>query len=354
MTAPVLGLAPASFDALDGFPEPSEALRLVGHEDIAAAIASAHANGRLHHALILAGPKGIGKATLAFRVARHLLGGGDLFDLSRAPDTASSVFRQVAQHAHHSVLYIGRPQTDSGSFKTQVTVDEIRRIGAFLAKRSHDGSWRVVIVDGADEMNRNAANALLKNLEEPPANTLFLLVTHQLSRLLPTIRSRCQLHRLRALSDEQILEALDGLPVSMPADATDRAAWLAQARGSVRLAILLAEFGGNDISGAIAKSLEGREINLKTAHALAGSLSGRAMDIQFSLFCDFIRERFEQAAHDLAGQGRAAQSVAAADAYTAFERTLRETETYNLDRKQFIVAALGALKSASLVAPAAG
>ncbi len=354
MTLPVTGIAPPSHDAIDGYPHPAEAVDLFGHTDASAAITGAYRAGRLHHAFILAGPKGIGKATLAYRIARYL---ATYPDHETAPeqmpsiDTASAVYRQIASQAHHGTLAIARRANDSGGFKTQVTVDEIRRIGAFLAHRSHDNAWRTVIVDAADEMNRNAANALLKNLEEPPPRTLFLLVTHQLSRLLPTIRSRCQVIRMSPLSDADMVAALGRLAMALPQDGDALQVLLAKARGSVRMAILMAEYGGKDIDDAIVTALGGGAMDLRTAHALGGSLAGKGMEMQFGLFCDFLRERFEARARSLAANRGLTAAVRAAEASAAFESSLRETEIYNLDRKQFVVSALAGLRAA-MVDPA--
>ena len=337
------GLAAAAHDSLDGIAEPSEALQFVGHDEAARSIVSAYRAGHLHHAIMLAGPRGIGKATLAFRVARHLAQHSDpatASELIPDPDPQSSVYRQVASQAHHSVLHITRPKGDSGTFKTRVTVDEIRRIGAFLSSRSFDGSWRTVIVDPADDMNRNAANALLKNLEEPPERTLFLIIAHQPSRLLPTIRSRCQTMRLRPLDDAQMVQALQPMEVTIPQDAAERGAWLGRARGSVRMAILLAEYGGNDIMQAIGEATGGRAFGLEAAHKLATALSGRSSDIGFTLYCDFLREGYADAARRAAETGQLAVAKRLADASGTFTDALNDTETYNLDRKQFVLASL--------------
>lgn len=343
------GLAAAAHDSLDGIPEPSESLHLTGHDEAAQAIVSAYRAGHLHHAIMLAGPRGIGKATLAFRIARHL---AQHTEPASAPETIadadpqSSVYRQVASQASQSVLHITRPKNDSGSFKTQITVDEIRRIGAFLSSRSFDGSWRTVIVDPADDMNRNAANALLKNLEEPPERTLFLIVAHQPSRLLPTIRSRCQTMRLHPLTDGQVLQALQTMDVAVPQEADMRTAWLARARGSVRMAILLAEYGGNDILDAIAEATGGRNFGLEAAHKLATALAGRGSDIGFTLYCDFLREGYADAARRSAEAGQLRAASRLADAGGAFVETLATTEAYNLDRKQFVLATLAAYHDA--------
>src|SRR5690606_15561069 len=185
---------------------------LVGHDEAMHHLAAAYRAGKMHHGLLLSGPPGIGKAAFAFHLAHHLVANPVAADApehfsSRDPD--SPLFRQIAQGAHPSVLHLTRPMNDrTKTFKSVVTVDEIRRIGRFLSMTSHDGGWRVVIVDPADDMNTNAANALLKNLEEPPARTLFVLIAHSPGGLLPTIRSRCQLVRLKPLDEASLLAVL--------------------------------------------------------------------------------------------------------------------------------------------------
>ncbi|TIX19989.1 DNA polymerase III subunit delta', partial [Mesorhizobium sp.] len=204
-------IAPEQHDTLDGVPEPSETPFLIGHSQAAGMLTAAYRAGKLPHALIFSGPVGIGKATLAFHLAHHLLKHPDFAQAPESlatPDPASSLFRQIATGAHPGVLHLTRPLNDkTKSFKTVVTVDEIRKVNRFLSLTSHDGSYRVVIVDPADDMNTNAANALLKNLEEPPARTLFILIVHAPGSLLPTIRSRCQVVRLTPLDAEDLMAA---------------------------------------------------------------------------------------------------------------------------------------------------
>ncbi|MBE0695103.1 MAG: DNA polymerase III subunit delta', partial [Aquamicrobium sp.] len=150
-------LAPEQFDTIPEIAEPAENPLLLGHEEAAAHVAAAYRSGRLHHALLLCGPAGIGKATFAFHLAEHLLAHPVPQDAPPAlspRDPASALFRQIAQGAHPSVLHLTRPLNEkTKAFKSAVTVDEIRRIGRFLSMTSHDGSWRVVIVDPADDMN---------------------------------------------------------------------------------------------------------------------------------------------------------------------------------------------------------
>ena len=195
-------IAPEQHDTLDGIPEPAENPHLFGHGEAASMLAAAYRAGKLPHALLFAGPLGVGKATLAFHLAYHLLKfprhESAPAELAK-PDPDSALFRQIAIGAHPSVLHLTRPANEkTKGFKTVVTVDEIRRVNRFLSMTSHDGGYRVVIVDPADDMNVNAANALLKNLEEPPSRTVFILISHSPGGLLPTIRSRCQMVRLLA------------------------------------------------------------------------------------------------------------------------------------------------------------
>src|SRR5262245_29621896 len=245
-------IAPQEHDSLDGVPEPSETVRVFGHAAQAAQLTAAHRAGKLPHGLVFAGPRGIGKASLAFQLAHYLLAypdPGAAPDAFEPRDPISPLYRQVASGAHPSVLHLTRPFNEkTKTFKTQLTVDEIRRVGRFLSLTAHDGGYRVVIVDPADDLNVNAANALLKNLEEPPARTVFILIAHSLGRLLPTIRSRCQVLRLHPLSAEDLLAALSAIEKQpKPAEAE---ALVSRAAGSVRNAVLLTDYGGVEIAEA--------------------------------------------------------------------------------------------------------
>ncbi len=185
-------------------PDPSENPFLFGHDTVSSALATDYRTGRLHHALLLrrSGRHRQGDAGVSLRQSSPEPGKRRRRAVELAdPDPTSSTFRQIASDAHPSVLHLTRPVNEkTKGFKTAITADEVRRINRFLSHTSHDGSWRVVIVDPADDMNRNAANALLKNLEEPPTRTLFILIAHQPGRLLPTIRSRCRLVKMTPLA----------------------------------------------------------------------------------------------------------------------------------------------------------
>ena len=222
---------------------------LLGHAAAEATLLRAFRSGRLPHAWLITGPRGVGKATLAFRFARFLLarggpGGGapDLFGgppESLALDPGDSVFQRVAAGGHPDLRHLKRginPKT--GRPRKEILVDDVRLANDFLHKTSAEGGWRVVVVDPADDLNSSAANALLKSLEEPPAAALLLLVGHAPGRLLPTIRSRCCHLALGPLPEETVLDLLARHAPDL--EDTDRAALARLAEGSIGRALDLA------------------------------------------------------------------------------------------------------------------
>lgn len=328
-------LAPEQHDTIADIPEPAERARLVGHEEAVAQVAAAYRAGRLHHGLLLVGPAGVGKATFAFQLAHHLLAHPDP---AAAPpafeprDPASPLFRQIAQGSHPAVLHLTRPLNEkTKTFRSAVTVDEIRRIGRFLGMTAHDGAYRIVIVDPADDMNASAANALLKNLEEPPARSLFILIAHSSGSLLPTIRSRCQVIKFRPLPQGQLLDVLRDLNADLP---DDPATLAAGAGGSVREALMLTEYGGIEIAQAVADAVKGRDFDVRAAMRIADAVSARDAAVAFSLFnravLDMIADHARREA--LAGHAEAAERLARL--WTGTEHAIAETEIYNLDKKQ--------------------
>ncbi|MDE3122347.1 MAG: DNA polymerase III subunit delta', partial [Paracoccaceae bacterium] len=185
-------------DRVEGAPHPRETHRLLGQTEAEAAFLDAHASGRMHHGWLLTGPRGVGKATLAWRIARFLLaeppaGDAGLFGAPPAPTTLDvdpehPVARRIAAGSEGRLKSIRRSLDDkTGRLRSVIVVDDVRDLKGFFHLSAADGGRRVVIVDTADEMNPNAANALLKELEEPPKGAILLLVSHQPWRLLPTI-----------------------------------------------------------------------------------------------------------------------------------------------------------------------
>lgn len=344
-------LAPEQFDTIPGIPEPAENPHLFGHDEAASQLAEAYRAGRLHHALLICGPLGIGKATFAFHLARTLFAHPDHrgapAGFERA-DPASQLFRLVAQGAHPSLLHLTRPANDrTKGFKSVVTVDEVRSVGRFLSLTSHDGGYRVVIVDPADDMNANAANALLKNLEEPPARTLFALIAHQPGRLLPTIRSRCLVVRLKPLAPPLLVAAMQALSATLPEGQGERLALAEQARGSLREALLMSEFGGREIAGAVEACMSEPGFDVAAASRIADAVTGRDRQVQFAIFTGTVLDR----AAELAAASAGADDLAAAARRAAIQGELaqatREAATYNLDARQYVMAALRRLHEAA-------
>ncbi len=237
------------FDTVEGWPAPEQRLQWFGDPAAERTLLDAYRSGRMHHAWLIGGPKGIGKATLAYRFARFLLAHPD----PQAPDVAAATdlslpethpaFRKVMARSHPNLLVLERPFDERNHrYKSELTVDEIRRTVAFYGNTGGEAGWRIAVVDPADDMNASAANALLKVLEEPPARALFLIVSHAPGRALPTIRSRCRRLDVAPLPAETIVAALQaGGAAAEPAD-LELAARLSE--GSLRRAILLAERGG--------------------------------------------------------------------------------------------------------------
>jgi len=237
-------------DRAEGAPHPRETLSLFGHETAETAFLEAIHSGRMHHAWLITGPKGIGKATLAWRVARFLLATpmdqADALFAAPPSETLDIAPDHPVAHRIHALsepgLFLLRRAWDREKkrLKTVITVDEVRRMKDFFGLSAGGNGRRVVIVDAAEEMNQNAANALLKMLEEPPKNAVLLLVSHQPSRLLPTIRSRCRTLPLGAVSHDAMTGALQQAGI----EADDGAALAELAAGSVGEAVAMIQQEG--------------------------------------------------------------------------------------------------------------
>ncbi|MEM7631774.1 MAG: DNA polymerase III subunit delta' [Pseudomonadota bacterium] len=278
-----------------GAPHPRETETLIGQDAAQTAFLDAFTTGRLHHAWLLTGPRGVGKATLAWRLARFLLAtpdpdAGDMFgapvptSLDISPD--HPIARRIAAGAEPGLKSVHRSENDKTKrLRDQIVVDDIRALASFFQLSATDGGRRVVIIDAADEMNVNAANALLKMLEEPPARTTLLLVCHQPSRLLPTIRSRCRTLRLRSLTPDEMAEAMAQGGV----DAAAQSAALAElSGGSVGDAMRLALQDGLSLYAEIVTLLGSmprldRPRALALAEAAAARGSADKLDLFYSL-----------------------------------------------------------------------
>ncbi len=330
---------------LDGAIPPAENTRLFGHEAAEEFLAHSYHSGKGHHAILIEGPEGIGKATLAYRFANHVLSHPDPAlapDRIGDPDPASAVSRQIASGASHNLLHLSRPVDEkTGKVKSAITVDEVRRAGRFFAQTSGTGSWRIVIIDPADDMNRNAANAILKILEEPPKRALFLVLSHAPGKLLPTIRSRCLPLRLSPLGDDALGAALANLGL----DAANGQALFAEAKGSVSEALKLLNYGGGDIIEAYQQVIAAEGPAARRAmHRLADALSGKDSDTVFGFFVSHLGDDIMGRARTAASAGRIASADRLSRFYSDITERLTISQAYNLDRKQTILSILGDLK----------
>jgi DNA polymerase-3 subunit delta' len=322
--------APAEPDALDNAPPPRENPHLFGHQAAVARIAQDFSTNP-PQGLLLEGPRGVGKATLGFHLARALLASvpGAPLPADLAVDPASRAARQVTAGTHPGLLHLMRPwDFKDKRFKRDIAVDDVRRIVSFLGSTAADGGWRVVIVDAVDDLNVSGANALLKSLEEPPPRAVFVLIAHASARVLPTIRSRCRTVRLRALPEEDVKAALSAL------DADPRLALLAD--GSVRRALVLAEAGADAVERARRMLSPEAMRDLRQHHALADIAAAKRGEL-FPVVTDLVLEAM--AARVRAGAGRLPLSVldAYAETYLSATADRRRIEAFNLDRKEVVL-----------------
>jgi len=328
---------PETHDTLEGITPPQLTAALRSHGEELAFLADAVARDKLHHALIFEGEHGIGKATAAFHLANLLLSGGNAAGEGGlpAPDRYSPVFRQIVQGSHPGLLYLTRPKNDQGTgFKSAITVDEIRRLQRFFGMTAAGAdAYRVVIIDPANDLNRNAANALLKLLEEPPARSVFILIAHGTGGLLPTIRSRCQILKFAPLADADIAAIVaDQLGHEFDPSTIERIAALGG--GSARRALLFAHFGGLDLLEALEAYLGAPRPDVAQAHKLAEIAGNRKTEIHRDILRELVLDRLRGAATDAARRGRlrAAERIASAD--IAIQDRMRMADAFNLDRKQ--------------------
>lgn len=285
-------------DRLGAFPHPRHTLRLFGHDGAQTELRAALDSGRMHHAWMLTGRSGIGKATLAYAVARRILAGPDerLDEPGRpfAVRADCSAERQVGVLSHPGLLLIRRPWDQKAKrHLTQIPVDEVRRLKTFVSLSAGGGDRRVVIADSLDEMNVNAANALLKALEEPPTGLVFLLIASEPGRVLPTIRSRCRTLALRPLSDDLVVRAAraaaaacDGIDLPEGTAATTLAAL---AEGSVGRYLTLAAADGVKLQARV-RALFDRlpAVDWTAVHALADETSGADKAERFDLLWELL------------------------------------------------------------------
>jgi DNA polymerase-3 subunit delta' len=356
-------------------PEPRTNPYLIGHDAAERSYLGAWSSGRLAHAWMICGLRGIGKATLAYRMARFALAGGpstnDMFgaEPTLAMSAEHPVFRRVAALGHGDFRAIERPWADSKQTKrkTMITVEEIRGIGTFLSMTPSEGGWRAVVIDAADEMNTNAANAVLKVLEEPPKRALLFLVAHNPDRLLPTIRSRCRRLDLRPLAANQVTALMRRYRPDL--DGGEVQALAALADGSIGRALELAEEGGVALFRELltllkdVPRLNAGRLHALTDQALKGdvfrTLSGLLSWWLARVIAAGARGDLAQLGQIVPGETELAQRLlsmappaAWAEVWDKVNETARRTEAVNLDRKRSLMMMLWAIADAKMPAVA--
>ncbi|MGL4729325.1 MAG: DNA polymerase III subunit delta' [Bosea sp. (in: a-proteobacteria)] len=325
-------------DKLDGALHPRDTAVLLGHDAPEAAVLAAINGGKLHHAWLLSGLEGIGKATFAYRLARRLLmglkPGETLTSLDVLPD--HPVARQIAAQSHPDIAIIRRGfQKDGKTLSRTIAVENVRRAVDMFGSTAAAGGWRICIVDCADEMNINAANALLKMLEEPPPRGLFLLISHRPGRLLPTIRSRCRRLDFAPLSRahvEAAMRAAGGVGTDQ-----DFARAASLSGGSVMAGLqrldpeILALI--EQVRGLLAAL---PMLDLKAVMALSEEVNGKAGEEALHLVLDTIELWASEELRRHAGKG-AGQIRPMLDAFDAGRRALYDALTYNIDRRPALI-----------------
>ncbi len=329
--------------------EPRENPVLFGHAAAEATFVQAIDANRTHHAWLLTGPSGVGKATMAYRLARRLLVPGN----PNAPQNPA--FRRMARGSHSDLLTVERAyDPKSKKLKTSIAVEQTRGISAFMHLTAAEGGWRVVIVDGADDMNPNAANALLKILEEPSRRGILFLTADAPGRLLPTIRSRCRRLQLNPLTDAEMTAALAHLLPDMPSP--ERARLAAIAEGAPGQAVELAGEGALAISALVdavlAEAAQNR-IAVPRMHDVAERAT--KTDTGFATFMTLLQAGIAKAVRTAALAGHATWGAARptprplaewGEVWHALGRLQHETERFNLDKRTAIIAGLELLSHA--------
>ncbi len=331
-------------------PHPRGTMALFGHQAAEQAMLAAYCGGRVPHAFLVVGPKGIGKATLAYRMARFVLAHPDpvaavvqgAASLAVNPD--HPVARRVAARAHGDLLVIERTVNERGVLRQQIAVDDVRRTVSFFGSTAGEGGWRIAIVDAVDELNASGANALLKILEEPPQRALLLLVSHSAARVPATLRSRCCMVRLRPLAEADAAAAVAAV-TGRAADHPQVVAAAAAGEGSVARALALLDEDALELrQRAVALLDRLPALNADALHALGDALAGT--DPQpLAAFVDtvnaWLSQRVEAAPEEI---GRLARL---ADAWERINQSARDAEIYNLERKPFVFGVFGLLAEAT-------
>lgn len=328
---------------------PRETQQLFGHAAAERALLDAYRSGRIPHAWLIGGPRGIGKATLAYRMARFVLAHPDPASpavqsaRALAVDPEHLVARRMAAQAQGDLLVLERTIGDKGKLRQDIAVDDVRRTVSFFGSTAGEGGWRVAIVDAIDELNAAGANALLKIIEEPPARTLLLLVSHARGLVPPTIRSRCRILDLRPLSIEDLARSVATALGRDPDDAEVMAA-AGLAEGSTGRALTMLDGPALALRERLTQLLDQLPRTDPLAlHALGDAMAGT--DPQpLATFIDTVNTWLSVR---LAVPQETGHMARIAEVWEKVNRAAREAEIFNLERKPLVFAVFALLADAA-------
>jgi DNA polymerase-3 subunit delta' len=327
-------------------PHPRETPALFGHAEAEQTLLEAYRGGRIPHAWLIGGPRGIGKATLAYRLARFVLAHPDpaapavQSATSLAVDPEHVVARRIAAQAQGDLLVLERTVGDKGKLRQDIAVEDVRRSVGFFGSTAGEGGWRIAIVDAVDELNAAGANALLKVIEEPPPRSLLLLISNAPGRVLPTIRSRCRVLTLRPLAAGDVAR---GAAAVLGRDAEDGElqAAVAMAEGSIGRALTLLDGPDLALRQRVIKLLDGLpEVDPHALHALGEAMSGTDAHT-LAAFVDPVNAWLS--ARLVAGPQESTRLARVAEVWEKVNRAMLEVEIFNLERKPLVFAVFGLL-----------
>jgi len=346
-------------DRFEDTPHPRESFGFFGHAEVESGLVRSCLSGHLPQAFIVGGPPGVGKATLAWRIARYLLANPDpaaaageaRADLSVAPD--HPVSRQIAALAHPDLVLLRREWNEKDKrFFTEIRVEDVRRAIHMFQQAAGRGGYRICVLDCAEDLNAHSANALLKLIEEPPPRSLFLIVAHRPGQMLATLRSRCQKILLKPLASADIGQFVAALgPPWSDAGEAKLGAAIARAQGSIHNVLRLLDDRGIEFDTNLVRMLDDLpRIDWSKVHALADRVTarnnGKDYETMLAAIDAWLDTRVRRGARTF--QGDCARRLAPyALVWEKLAKTTRETETFNLDKRPFVLSLFADLAAAA-------
>lgn len=332
----------AESDRFAGTPRPRDQFSFIGHEAGEKAFIEGLASGRLHHAWLIGGAQGIGKATLAYRVARYLLARG-----AEPPSPGRGLFvpadhpvsRQISAFSHPDFVALSRMTApDKKAPSATIPVDSVRRAMGLFGSTSADGGYRICIVDSAEDLTISSANALLKLVEEPPPRSVFLIVSHMPQRLLPTIRSRCRRLSLSPLAENDIRGLISGFGEPYASVSEDLVSMALQyGEGSVRKTMEMLDSSRAAVIARVQSILQELPyLDTRKVLALAETLSRRETEAEYELVIESVERWISQKMHEHAARG-VGSLAPLVEVCEKLQSAARDVDVYNLDRRPLIL-----------------